>query len=77
MVNNIKNNIISETDAKKRLNALNTKKSLEIKHKRLIPGQKELSNLFDDLTDTILTNKTLMSSKEENETLKQEKENEK
>ena len=77
MVNNIKDNTISEIDAKKRLNTLNTIKNLEIKHKRLIPGQKELLNSFDDLTDIILTNKTLMSSKEENETLKQEKENEK
>ena len=77
MVNNIKDNTISEIDAKKRLNTLNTIKNLEIKRKRLIPGQKELLNSFDDLTDIILTNKTLMSSKEENETLKQEKENEK
>ena len=65
MVNNIKDNTISEIDAKKRLNTLNIIKNLEIKHKRLIPGLKELLNLFDDLTDIILTNKTLMSSKEE------------
>ena len=40
-------------------------KNAEIKYKRLIPKQKELLNLFNDLLDTILTDKTLMSSKEE------------
>ena len=55
LVNNIKNNTISETDAKKRLNTLNKKKKKsEIKYKRLISGQKEIS-------DIILTDKTLMS----------------
>ena len=75
MVNNIKDNTISEIDAKKRLNTLNKIKNSEIKHKRLIPGQKELLNLFNDLSDIILTDKTLMSSKDENEKLKEEKEN--
>ena len=74
LVNNIKDNTISEIDAKKRLNTLNIIKNSEIKHKRLIPGQKELLNLFNDLSDIILTDKTLMSSKEENEKLKEEKE---
>ena len=59
LVNNIKGNTISEIDAKKRLNTLNIIKISEIKHKRLIPGQKELLNLFDDLYDTIFTDKTL------------------
>ena len=77
MVNNIKDNTISEIDAKKRLNTLNIIKNSEIKHKRLIPGQKELLNLFNDLSDIILTDKTLMSSKDENEKLKEEKEKEK
>ena len=76
LINNIKNNTISETDAKKSLNALNKIKNAEIKYKRLIPGQKELLNLFNDLSDIILTDKTLMSSKDENEKLKEEKENE-
>ena len=75
LVNNIKDNAISEIDAKKRLNTLNIIKNSEIKHKRLIPGQKELLNLFDNLSDIILTDKTLMSSKDENEKLKEEKEN--
>ena len=77
LVNNIKDNTISEIDAKKRLNTLNIIKNSEIKHKRLIPGQKELLNLFNDLSDIILTDKTLMSSKDENKKLKEEKENEK
>ena len=51
---NIKDNTISEIHAKKRLNTLNKIKNLEIKHKRLIPGQKELLNLFDNLSDIIL-----------------------
>ena len=75
LINNIKNNIISEIDVKKRLNILNKIKIAEIKHRRLVPGQKELLNLFNDLLDIILTDKTLMSSKDENEKLKQEKEN--
>ena len=36
--NNIKDNTISEMDAKQRLNTLNITKNSEIKHKRLIPG---------------------------------------
>ena len=74
MVNNIKVNTISEINAKKRLNTLKIIKNSEIKHKRLISGQKELLNLFDHLSDIILTDKTLMSSKDENEKLKEEKE---
>ena len=59
---------------KKRLNTLNIRKNSEMEHKMLIPGQKELLNLFDNLSDIILTDKTLMSSKDENEKLKEEKE---
>ena len=76
LVNNIKDNTISEIDAKKRLNTLNIIKNSEIKHKRLIFGQKKLLNLFDNLSDTILTDKTLMSSKDENEKEKKLYENE-
>ena len=75
MVNNIKDNLISEIDAEKYLNTLNKIKNTEIKYKRLIPGQKELLNLFNDLSDIILTHKTLMSSKDENWKLKEEKKN--
>ena len=75
MVNNTKDNTISEIDAIKRLNTLNIIKNSEIKPKRLISGQKELLNLFDDLSDIILTDKTRTSSKDENEKLIEEKEN--
>ena len=59
LVNNIIDN--SEVDAKKRLNTLNIIKNSEMKHKRLISGQKELLNLFNNLSDISLTDKTLMS----------------
>ena len=66
MVNNIRNNTISEIDAKKLLNTLKKIKNAEIKDKRLIPGQKKLLNLFDNLFDIILTDKTLESESQEN-----------
>ena len=53
-----------------------TKKRRNNKTKKHTPKQKELSNLFNDLLDTILTDKTLMSSKDKNEKQK-EKENKK
>ena len=34
-----------------------------IKYKRRTPKQKELLNLFNDLLDTVLTDKTLKSKK--------------
>ena len=74
MVSNIKDNTISGINAKKRLNTLNIIQNSEIKYKRLIPGQKELLNLLDNLSDVISTDKTIMSSKDENEKLKEEKE---
>ena len=57
---------------KKHLNTLNKIKNWEIKYKRLISGQKELLNLFNNLSDISLTDKTLMSWKDENEQLKEE-----
>ena len=74
MVNNIRNNAISEIYAKKGINTLNEIKNAEIiKYKKRTPKHKELLNLFNDLLDTILIDKILMSSKDENEN---EKENE-
>ena len=68
MVNNIKNNTISEISATKCLNTSNEIKNAEIiKYKRHTPGQKELLNLFNDLLDTILTNKILKLESQENE----------
>ena len=60
MVNNIRNNTISEISAKKGLNTLNEIKNAEIiKYKKRTPGHKELLNLFNDLLDIVLTDKTL------------------
>ena len=75
MVNNIRNNTISEIDAKKDLNALNEIKNVEIiKYKKRTPGHKKLLNLFNDLLDIILTDKTLESESQED---KNKNENEK
>ena len=70
MVNNIKDNTISEIHDKKDLNTLNEIKNAEIiKYKRRTPKQKELLNLFNDLLDTILTDKTLKSKSQKDKTL--------
>ena len=70
MVNNIKNNTISEISAKKDLNTLNEIKNAEIiKYKKRTLGQKELLDLFNNLLDTISTNKTLKSESQENKIL--------
>ena len=64
LVNNIKDNTISEIHAKKDLNTLNEINNAEIiKYKRRTSKQKKLLNLFNDLLDTILTDKTLKSLK--------------
>ena len=74
LVNNIRNNTIRELFAKKSLNTLNKIKDAEIiKHKKHTPKHKELLNLFNDLLDTILTEKTLESKSQEH---KNENENE-
>ena len=65
MVNNIRNNTISEISAKKGLNEI--KNAEIIKYKKRTPKHQELLNLFNDLLDTILTDKTLMSSNDDNE----------
>ena len=58
MVNNIKNNTITEIDAKRDLNALNEIKNVEvIKKKKRNPKQKRLLHLFNDLSGIILTDK--------------------
>ena len=75
LVNNIRNNTISEIDAKKDLNTLNEIKNVEIrKYKKHTLGHKKLLNLFNDLLDIILTNKTLKSKSQED---KNKNENEK
>ena len=68
LVNNIKNNTISEIEAKKDLNTLNEIKNAEImKYKKCTPGHKELLNLFNDSLDIVLTDRTLESESQEDE----------
>ena len=75
LVNNIKNNTISEISAKKDLNTLNKIKNAEIiKYRKRTCGHKKLLNLFNDLLDIILTDKTLESESQED---KNKNENEK
>ena len=65
MVNKIRNNTINTIPAKESLNTLNKTKNAEIiNHKKHTLKQKELLNWFNDLLDTILTDKTLMLSNE-------------
>ena len=61
MINDIKNNTISEALAKQKLNALNEIKKAETKNKRLINGQKILLNLFDDLIEAIFNNNKIVN----------------
>ena len=61
MINNIKNNTISEVLAKQKLNALNEIKKAETKKKGLINGQKILLNLFDDLVGAIFNNNKIVN----------------
>ena len=49
MINSIKDNTVSEADAKKKINELNKIKKEETNGKRLIENQKKLLSLFDDL----------------------------
>ena len=75
LVNNIRNNTISEIDAKKDLNKLNEIKNVEIiKYKKRTPGHKKLLNLFNNLLNIILTDKTLKSQENENEKVESKKE---
>ena len=73
MIDNIKNNTTSEIDAIKDLNSLDEIKNVEItKYKKHTPKHKELLNLFNDLSNIILTDKT--SENQENEKVESRKE---
>ena len=78
--NNIRNNTISEISPKKGLNKLNEIKDAKIiKYKKRTPKHKKLLNLFNDLLDVILTDKTIKSKSQIDNTLmssKDEDENE-
>ena len=49
LINNIKNNTISEANVKEKINELDKIKKVETKHKHLINSQKTLLSLFDYL----------------------------
>ena len=67
LVNNIRNNKISEMSGKRGLIKLKEIRNVEIiKYKKRTPKQKDLLNLFNNLLDTTLTYKTI-SSKDESE----------
>ena len=74
MINNIKNNAISETDIKKKINELNQIKNEERKGKRLSKSQQKLLNLFDDLK-TIFNNNNNSNINESESNNKNENEN--
>ena len=66
MVDDIKDNTISEIDAKNDSNALDEiKNAKKIKYKKRTPGHKELLNLFNELK-IILPDKTFESQESEN-----------
>ena len=68
LVDNIKNNTISEIDAWKDLNKLKEIRNVEkIKYKKRTPRQKKILNLFNNLSNIILTDKTLASESQVNE----------
>ena len=73
LINNIKNNTISEADTKKEINELNEIKKAEIKGKRLITIKKILLSLFDDLLKTILNNSNNNSNCNNNENERENK----
>ena len=54
LINNIKNNTISEALAKQKQDALNEIRNTETKNKHLINGQKILLSLFDDLVEFLI-----------------------
>ena len=70
MISNIKNNTISEANAKKKINELNKTQKVETIGKRLIKCQEKLLSLFGDLVEAILNNnndKDLSENVSENE----------
>ena len=67
LINNIKNNPISEADAKKKINELNERKKVETKGKRLIKTQQKLLSLFNDLKRIFNNNKNSNNNERERE----------
>ena len=67
LINNIKNNTISEAATKKKINELNEIRKVETKGKRLIKSKKKLLSLFDDLKTLFDNNNNNNSSNNNNE----------
>ena len=67
LINNIKNNTISEANAKKKINKLKEAKKVETKSKRIIDGQEILLNLFDDLKPIFNNNNNNSNNSNNNE----------
>ena len=67
LINNIKINIFSESDTKKKINELNEIKKAEIKGKRFIKNQDKLLGLFDDLKTIFNVNKNENEKESESE----------
>ena len=67
LINNIKNDAISEADTKKKINELNEIKKVETKGKRLIKSQEKLVSLFDDLKTIFNNNNNSNENESENE----------
>ena len=75
LINNIKNNTISETNAKNKINELNEIQKVETKGKRLVDIQKILLKLFDDLVEAILNNSNNKIVNEDNNKIVNENNN--
>ena len=56
LISNIRNNTISDANAKRKINDLNEIKNVETKGKRLIKSEEKLLRLSDDLVKAILNN---------------------
>ena len=65
MINNIKNNTISEVDTKKKINELNKIKKVETNGKRLIKSQQKLLSWFDNLKTNFNNNKNSNNNESE------------
>ena len=75
LIKNIKNNTISETDVKIKINELNKIKEVETKGKRFIDSQQKLLSLFDDLK-TIFNSNNKSNNNKSDSNNKNERKNE-
>ena len=72
MINNIKNNTISEADTKQKIDELNETKKIEIKGKRLINNQKTLLSLSDDLKTIFNNNNNKIVNEDNNKVVNED-----